>query len=240
MELHLRVAGDGPPLALLHGLFESNEDLSTVARAVRPFNSLPHGSAQPRPFAARPADELPPGPATCERPSTPLARAARRPRPPLGCKTAMELALSESSRVERLIVVDIAPIKYDRRHKPEHEALGPRKDADDALAPSLPSPAIRQFLLKNLVRGEDGFEWRIPLGTPHHESPNGALAPLLAGPDAGPVLFARGAASDYVRVPAVILATGQREQGTPRRFRHHGARASASAVPYNMNNRRTG
>ena len=124
----------------------------------------------------------------------------------LGGKTAMELALSAPHRVDRLIVVDIAPVAYDRRHDQELEALhgldlaavGSRSDADAALEGQIPNPAIRQFLLKNLVRGEDGFEWRIPLDTIYTEYERLAAAPAAAGPYPGPTLFVRGGNSDYV------------------------------------------
>jgi len=124
----------------------------------------------------------------------------------LGGKTAMELALSAPERVSGLVAVDIAPIAYDRRHDQELEALHEldlsavrsRGDADAALADPIPNPAIRQFLLKNLSRTDNGFTWRIPLETIYAEYAKIAAAPPSAGPYDGPTLFIRGGNSDYL------------------------------------------
>jgi esterase len=208
MELHYRRAGDGPPLVLLHGLFGSNENLGNVARELatdftvigldlRNHGRSPHGPAMDYgTMAGDVADTL----SALGLDSCALLGHS------LGGKTAMELALSEPDRVERLIVADIAPVAYDRRHDQELEALhsldldaiASRRDADEALADAIPGPAIRQFLLKNLARGEDGFRWRIPLDTIYGEYADIAAAPPSPGPYEGPVLFIRGGNSDYV------------------------------------------
>jgi esterase len=212
MELHARILGDGPPLVLLHGLFGSNENLGGIARALsdrwtvygldlRNHGRSPHGRRMD--YATLAADVR----------ETLDAHALDRPAllgHSLGGKAAMELALSAPERVERLIVVDIAPVAYDRRHDQELEALhrldlaavASRGDADRALAGDVPNAAIRQFLLKNLVRGDEGFEWRIPLETIHAEYEDIAAAPAAIGPYAGPALFVRGGDSDYVPAEA--------------------------------------
>ena len=208
MELHVRILGDGPPLVLLHGLFGSNENLGGVARALadrftvygldlRNHGRSPHGRRMDYATMANDVRE------------TLDAHALDRPAllgHSLGGKTAMELALTAPDRVERLVVVDIAPIAYDRRHDQELEALHAldlsslrsRGDADRALAGDIPNKAIRQFLLKNLVRGDDGFEWRMPLETIYAEYEHIAAAPAAAGPYDGPAMFVRGGDSDYL------------------------------------------
>lgn len=208
MELHARVAGDGPPLVLLHGLFGSNENLGAVARALsgrftiygfdlRNHGRSPHGRRMD--YATLAADVRETMDAHALDHAAVLGHS-------LGGKTAMELALSSPERVDRLVIVDIAPVAYDRRHDRELEAmcaldvegLGSRGEADGALKPHVPNPAIRQFLLKNLVRGREGFEWRIPLDTIRAAYPEIAAAPAAAGPYEGPALFVRGGNSDYV------------------------------------------
>lgn len=208
MELHLRRQGGGAPLVLLHGLFGSNENLGGVARALadefavhaldlRNHGRSPHGDAMD--YATMAGDVRD----TLE--ALGLERAAVLGHS-LGGKTAMELALSSPERVERLVVADIAPVAYDRRHDQELEALHAleldglrsRKDADAALADVIPSTAVRQFLLKNLVRADGGFAWRIPLDTIYAEYEHIAAAPPSSGPFEGPALFIRGGASDYL------------------------------------------
>lgn len=208
MELHTRVAGDGAPLVLLHGLFGSNENLRGIARALsnrftiygmdlRNHGRSPH--AESMDYAELAADVRDTLDAHGLNAPTILGHS-------LGGKTAMELALSAPRRVSGLVAVDIAPIAYDRRHDEELEALHEldlsavrsRGDADAALADQIPNPAIRQLLLKNLSRTDNGFTWRIPLGTIYAEYAKIAAAPSSAGPYDGPTLFIRGGNSDYL------------------------------------------
>jgi esterase len=208
MRLHVREAGSGPPVLLLHGLFGSNENLGAVARALagahrvigvdlRNHGRSPHGDAMDYASLAGDVAE------TMD--ALDLASAAFVGHS-LGGKTAMELALSQPQRVERLAVLDIAPVAYDRRHDEaldalvglELEHLGSRREADAALADAVPRSAIRQFLLKNLCRGANGFEWRMPLETIAAEYGHIADAPPSHGPWAGPALFLRGDDSDYI------------------------------------------
>lgn len=208
MELFTRTQGAGPPLVLLHGLFGSNENLGSIARALagdftihamdlRNHGRSPHGPEME--YAVLAHDVLESLDEQGVDRTSVLGHS-------LGGKTAMELALSRPSRIERLIVIDIAPIAYDRRHDRELEALHSldlerihsRQDADRALAAAIPDPAIRQFLLKNLARADDGFDWRIPLDTIYSEYADIAAAPPSPGPYKGPTLFIRGGESDYI------------------------------------------
>ncbi len=208
MELFTRTQGEGPPLVLLHGLFGSNENLGSIARALaadftvhamdlRNHGRSPHGPEMSYPVLAHDVVETLAA-AGIERTSV-LGHS-------LGGKTAMELALSRPRHIERLIVADIAPIAYERRHDRELEALhaldpgqiSSRGDADRALAGTIPDPAIRQFLLKNLVRNDNGFTWRMPLDTIYREYADIAAAPASSGPFDGPTLFVRGGNSDYI------------------------------------------
>lgn len=208
MELFTRTQGEGPPLVLLHGLFGSNENLGSIARALAPDFTVhamdlrnhgrsPHGPEMEYSVLAHDVLETL-GAAGIERASI-LGHS-------LGGKTAMELALSRPRHVERLIVADIAPIEYEHRHDRELEALhaldleqvSTRNDADRALAAAIPNPAIRQFLLKNLARTDNGFAWRMPLDTIYREYADIAAAPASPGPYEGPTLFIRGGNSDYI------------------------------------------
>jgi len=209
MELFTRHYGnDGPALVLLHGLFGSNETLGSVARAlsadftVLAMDLRNHGRSDHDPgmsYAMLADDVLETLAAAGVERASLLGHS-------LGGKTAMELALSRPQQVERLIVADIAPIAYEHRHDRELEALRgldlerirSRRDADRALADAISSPAIRQFLLKNLVRADDGFAWRIPLDTIHREYAQIGAAPASPGPYEGPTLFIRGGDSDYI------------------------------------------
>ena len=88
----------------------------------------------------------------------------------MGGKAAMVLALRHPELVERLCVVDVAPVAYapdervrrlHRRHAGARPRLArPRSDADAALAEAVPNPTVRSFLLQNLRRDGDGWRWQ--------------------------------------------------------------------------------
>lgn len=126
----------------------------------------------------------------------------------MGGKTAMRLALDAPSLVERLVVVDIAPVDYDHSTGEFVEALraldldgvSSRNVVDECLAADVSEPAIRAFLLQNLVRGEMGFSWRANL-----DALSAAMPGLMSFPIGehdsyrGPALFLAGASSNYVQ-----------------------------------------
>ena len=91
----------------------------------------------------------------------------------LGGKVAMRLALTRAALVERLLVVDVAPVAYAHTFGPFVEAMQEvdlatvrqRADADRQLERTIPDAAVRNFLLQNLIKtdaaGERSFYyWR--------------------------------------------------------------------------------
>jgi esterase len=209
MILHTVEVGDGPPVALLHGLFGAARNLGVVQRALaarfrvlaldlRNHGASPHAVAMDYPAMA--ADVLE---TLDQRGALPAALVGHS----MGGKAAMMAALSQPDAVSRLLVADIAPVAY-QHHNAEIAAtlaaqpLSPgltRAAADAALAQAVPDPGLRAFLLQNLVPGAHPA-WRIGL------QEIAAAMPVIEGwerpaPDAvyrGPTLFVAGAASDYV------------------------------------------
>lgn len=125
----------------------------------------------------------------------------------MGGKAAMNFALAHPEKPDKLIVVDIAPKAYDVRHDHIVEALKAvpietvqsRQEANEALAPHISSEAVRQFLLKNLLRKpEGGFGWRInlPVIDQSLEMISGGL--VNDGIFEKKTLFIRGSKSDYI------------------------------------------
>jgi pimeloyl-ACP methyl ester carboxylesterase len=126
----------------------------------------------------------------------------------LGGKVAMRLALMRPELVERLLVVDVAPVAYGHSFAPFVEAMQAvdladvhrRADAEAQLEGPIGDGAIRNFLLQNLAKTDSGFAWRVNL-----EALGVNMAELLGFPRTaegvayrGPTLFLAGGRSPYV------------------------------------------
>ncbi|MDR1893523.1 MAG: alpha/beta fold hydrolase [Spirochaetales bacterium] len=124
----------------------------------------------------------------------------------MGGKTVMEAALSRPDRVKALIVADIAPRSYPPAFAPYLEALlslnprefKTRKEGMDALESAIPDRSLRSFLLNNLERTEEGFDWRINLSAlseGYDEIRGGVEGGRVY---TGPALFLKGENSSYI------------------------------------------
>lgn len=142
-----------------------------------------------------------------------------------GGKTAMTLALRESALVESLVVVDIAPVTYNPSHDPDGSSAATclpamlaadvanavsRSEVEHALTVNgVVLPAVRSFLLANLVAGNgDGFRWRCAVDTLHN-----GLKEIMSFPDFGDArykgrtMLIRGGKSRYVPFSAMRTHT---------------------------------
>lgn len=125
----------------------------------------------------------------------------------MGGKTAMQLALSHPERIDKLIVVDMAPKQYNPHHTKVLDALQAvpinsiekRKDAEHIIREHLEEEGVVQFLMKNLSRKkEGGFAWKMNL-----EILVSRYDQILQNVEGdifeGEVLFVSGAKSGYVK-----------------------------------------
>lgn len=209
MELHFQHFGAGPPLLILHGLLGSSDNWISLARRfgerrevfavdLRNHGRSPHSDSMSLIVMAEDIVRF------CD--ARNLSRVAMIGHS-LGGKVAMETALGRPELVERLVVVDIAPRAYTPRHLHLIEALESldlsllrnRTEALAALEGSVPGPALRHFLLKNLKGAETGgVEWRINLRgiRENYASLTRGLKPGRGFE--GATLLLRGGKSDYV------------------------------------------
>lgn len=199
----------GTPLLVIHGLFGSARNWATLAkrfaerRRVYALDLRNHGSAPWAPTMSYPEMA---GDILRFLDDRGFARAAVVGHS-MGGKAAMTLALLHPERVERLIVVDIAPVGYAHTFAPFVEAMAAadlasatrRSDVEAQISHAVPEAPLRSFLLQNLVLENGAFRWRVNLGAIRD-----AMEDLIGFPDlAGriydrPALFIGGGASSYV------------------------------------------
>ena len=127
----------------------------------------------------------------------------------LGGKVAMRLALIRPDLIQRLVVVDVAPVAYTHSFAPfvaamrevDLAALERRADADRALERTVGDAAVRNFLLQNLVKTDQGFVWRVNLEALAANMPEllGFPAPDDGAAYQGPALFVAGGRSPYIQ-----------------------------------------
>lgn len=128
----------------------------------------------------------------------------------MGGKVGMQLALSFPHVVEKLVVVDIAPVAYPEGADGHMNVLAAmdavrldtiksRTEAEVTLQEYIPDEATRKFVLTNLVRGQDGmFEWRLNKDSIRDNYAN-LRAELVAGAAfVKPTLFVKGSLSPYI------------------------------------------
>lgn len=209
MILHATEAGEGPPLAVLHGLFGSAQNFASVQRLLarrfrcvaldlRNHGASPHGAESS--YGALAGDVLD---TLAPRGALPAAVLGHS----MGGKVAMRLALDRPDTVRRLIVTDISPVPYPPAFRELAAALQAlplapgltRTAADAHLAAAIPDAGLRAFLLQNLRLGAQPG-WRIGLAE------IAAALPTIEGWEApegaiyrGPTVFIAGARSDYIR-----------------------------------------
>ncbi|MCZ8215418.1 MAG: alpha/beta fold hydrolase [Cyclobacteriaceae bacterium] len=126
----------------------------------------------------------------------------------MGGKTAMNFAIAHPDKLDRLIVVDIAPRSYNLEHYTIADGLNAitidsltsRNEADEQLARFVPEADVRQFLLKNLQRKpEGGFSWKINLKVITAKLSNVGVDLHYKGTFNKPTLFIKGNRSNYIK-----------------------------------------
>jgi pimeloyl-ACP methyl ester carboxylesterase len=172
--LRTTTLGDSGPLVVFcHGLFGQGKNWSAIGKAVAGDHRVllvdmpDHGES---PWSDRfdyvaAADQV----ADLLSADDPAALVGHS----MGGKICMLVALRHPELVERLVVVDVAPVPYD--HAAEFDGyikamraidldqLGRRSEADAALQEAVPDPTVRGFLLQSLRREDDHWRWLLNL-----------------------------------------------------------------------------
>jgi esterase len=214
MKLHAIEAGagasGGTPLLILHGLLGSARNWGAVVKAlgesrrVVALDMPNHGSSpwteiMDYPFMAREVA------AVIEH----LGGRAAVMGHSMGGKAAMTLALTRPEMVERLVVVDIAPVTYNHTFGPFVKAMrsvplaevSSRGEVEAVLARTILDKGVRAFLMQNLEGGAGGYRWR-----PNLAVLGAHMQDIMEFPSfpeeavyQGPTLFVAGETSEYIR-----------------------------------------
>jgi len=224
MKLFFREEGEGFPLIIIHGLYGSSDNWLTVAKKLSAvyhvylIDQRNHGrspNSEEHTFEAMKND-------LAEFFDQQKIEKAIVMGHSMGGKTAMCFAADYPERIEKLIVVDIAPKNYfllnDESQYYLHNnilramleidfsRIESRKQVEDFLNERIDGSQIVSFLLKNVHRNKEThqYEWRLNVPVLYDN-----LDEIIKGIDARyfddrrpiynyPVLFIKGAQSNYI------------------------------------------
>lgn len=210
MKLNFRTLGSGSPLIVMHGVFGSSDNWQTLGKVfsekykvylvdMRNHGKSPHSddfdySLMVQDIVEMMGDEG--------------LKKAHILGHSMGGKVAMHLATIHPDKIDRLIVVDIAPKYYPPHHQQIFEGfhsvdlknLQNRKEADDQMAQVISNMGVRQFILKNLIRDNDGsFGWKLNLIAIENAIEKVGEGLETSVSFSGPSLFIAGGKSDYIQ-----------------------------------------
>ncbi|QMW00246.1 alpha/beta fold hydrolase [Spirosoma foliorum] len=211
MKLFFRQTGEtGPAIVILHGVFGSSDNWLTTSKTIaaygyrvfaldqRNHGQSPRSNDQDYQSMAADLREF----LIDQNLDNPILVGHS-----MGGKTVMQYAMLYPGTFQKLVVVDIAPKFYPVHHAQlikglkaiDLASIKGRNEADAVLQQYEPLIPVRQFLLKNLYRNEQGgFDWRINI--PVIERELHGIGEELTNPQivTAPTLFMRGSESPYI------------------------------------------
>jgi len=222
--LNFTKIGQGHPLIILHGLYGSGSNWMSIAKKLSGFcevylvDQRNHGLSQhsnEHSYDAMMNDLISFMDEQGLKKAILLGHS-------MGGKTAIWTAINHPERISHLVVADISPLEYPleegaRHHMQGHERImkallsldlskvNSFRDADQMLEADFPDKGLRQFLMKNLGKVEEGtYAWKLNLSGLLSNLSNlskGIVPELIS--DEGyrqyPVLFIRGENSNYIQ-----------------------------------------
>ena len=209
VQLNFKQTGEGPAIVILHGLFGSLDNWQTMARELadqgfsvytvdlRNHGKSPHTDDMSHELMAEDVKEF------IEQHDLQGCTLVGHS---MGGKTAMQLAMQHPELISKLVVVDIAPKPYMAHHNIYFDALlnldvkdiESRSDANKKLGKTVKNEAVKLFLLKNLDRTKDGYNWKFNLKA-LDENYKALINGLTTSKQfTKPTLFIAGQLSDYI------------------------------------------
>jgi esterase len=210
MKLYFKKTGEGKPLFILHGLFGSGDNWSSLSKSFAENCFCCYAIDQRNHGRSPHSDEF-----TYEAMADDLFELIQHEHlgkvdiigHSMGGKTAMFFAAKYPDNIEKLIIADMSPRYYAPHHQSilyalksiDPESLQSRKEAEEKLRIALKDESTIQFLLKNLYWKEDNhLDWRFGLREIENNINNiGAeFKPSIS--INVPTLFIRGERSGYI------------------------------------------
>jgi esterase len=209
MELNYKVFGEGFPLIILHGLLGSLDNWQGIAKAIAGSykvyivdqrNHGRSGHSDEFSYSLMVADLE-------EFYTKHHIEKAHIIGHSMGGKTAMQFAFKNPGKVEKLIVVDVAPVHYEDRHSHIFKGLlgidlskvTDREEVERQLREATQETEDTiQFLMKGLHRNDNNvFEWRF--NVPALWKAYNAISDEVTGAVfEGKTLFIKGQQSNYI------------------------------------------
>jgi pimeloyl-ACP methyl ester carboxylesterase len=209
VKLNFRTIGEGEPLIVLHGVFGSSDNWQTLGKVfaekfkvylvdLRNHGNSPHSDEFTYDLIDEDLIEL------LDDEDMSKAHILGHS---LGGKVGMHLATRYPDRVDKLVVLDIAPKYYPPHHQDvfrafravDLNAIRSRKEASEQMSKIELQFGVRQFILKNLTRDENGsFRWKANINA--IENANDKIGGGFGknGVFSNPTLFIAGETSDYI------------------------------------------
>jgi esterase len=210
MRLNFKKFGKGKPLVVLHGLFGMSDNWLTISKKIarkhtvylpdlRNHGDSPHTDEFNYDILSNDLEEF------LEQHGIDNIRLIGHS---MGGKAAMCFALKFPDRIEKLVLVDIAPRKYEHPFfrnlldfmlKIDLKSYGSRSEIENAFKEVIKNKNVRLFILKNINRTEDDrYEWKINVSSLSRNLDN-IFAEIKSDKQyEGSVLVVRGGLSDYV------------------------------------------
>lgn len=209
MNLFYREYGSGEPLIILHGLMGSSDNWATHAKVFaehyhvfipdqRNHGQSFHSHEFNYDLLASDLAEF------VERQATgPVSLIGHS----MGGKVVMQYTLQNPQNVKKLIVVDMAPKNYRVDYELIFTALNAvdlktvtsRSEAERIVSGYIDDFGLRQFLLKNLTRSDNGYRWKANLKSIQENIQQMGLWTSISNQYNGPALFISGDKSGYVK-----------------------------------------
>ncbi|WP_114327100.1 alpha/beta fold hydrolase [Candidatus Colwellia aromaticivorans] len=210
-QLNYQQLGEGKHIVLIHGLFGSLENLNMVAKnlslhyCVTSIDVRNHGNSfhqQNMDYQVLAQDVI----NLLDKLSIENCHILGHS---MGGKIAMKIALLFPERLNKLIVADIAPVKYPAHHLTIIEGLKAidltqvhkRTDADTQLSKYVTDSNVRPFLLRNLALNEQR-EFQFKCNLHYIEQGYQQIMQSINGQTGqqfnGDTLFIKGGNSDYI------------------------------------------